>query len=148
MDPLDRIAVVSFDNTAFFKLKPRPVEEVLRKGEIEPLMNRIFAKGQTAIYDAIHMSVSQLYDKNQKTVMIVLTDGEDNSSKHSYNEVTEILKEYPNIVLNIIHIDGKLNPNIDYVQLCLNNSGEYVTIEQHEIKITVEHIFRTYYLSY
>ena len=148
MDPFDRIAVVSFDTSAYFKLKPRPIQEFIRKQEIEPLLNRIFAQGQTAIYDAIHMSVSQLHDKNQKTVMMVLTDGDDNSSKHTYNEVTEMLKEYPNIALNIIHIDGKTSPNISYQNLCTDNHGEYVIVEQHEIKITVEHIFKKYYLAY
>lgn len=147
MNPLDRMAIVTFDSEAFFKLKPRPVEEIMRKNELPGILDRIFAKGATAIYDAIHLSISQLKDKNQRTVLAVLTDGEDNSSKHSFAEVEALLKEYPNISLSIIHIDGSANPCINYKNLCLENHGEYIVIEAHQIKVTVEHIFNTYYVQ-
>jgi uncharacterized protein YegL len=143
--PLDRMAIVTFDDSPYFKLKPRPVEEILRKNELPSILDRIFAKGMTAIYDAIHLSVSQLRDKTQSTVMIVLTDGDDNSSKHSYQEVLEMLKEYPNIVLNIIHIDGVSKPNLNYQTMCVNNRGTYKTIVETEIEITIKTIFKTYY---
>jgi Mg-chelatase subunit ChlD len=145
MNLLDRMAIVTFDTGAYFKLKPRPVEEILRKNELTPILQRIFAQGGTAIYDAIHLSVSQLHDKNQRTVLLVLTDGDDNSSKHSYADVMELLKAYPNIVLNIVHIGDNSMPNINYQNLCVQYKGEYRVILEHEIKITVEHIFNTYY---
>lgn len=34
MKPNDRISLIAFDTSAFFKLRPRPVEEVMRKQEL------------------------------------------------------------------------------------------------------------------
>ena len=146
MDPLDRMAIITFDTNPYFKLKPRPVEEILRKKELESILDRIFADGLTAIYDAIYLAVSQLHNKNQRTTILVLTDGEDNSSKHSYDEVTKMLTEYPNITLSIIHVDEYNKPNSNYINLCSQNRGKYVLIKETEIKITVEHLFNTFYI--
>lgn len=60
MDVLDRMAIITFDSSAFFKLKPRPVEEIIRKKELEPILKKIFAQGSTALYDAINMAVLEI----------------------------------------------------------------------------------------
>lgn len=147
MNPRDRMAIITFNTDAYFKLKPRPVDEILRRQELEPILDRIFASGATAIYDAIHLAISQLRDKNQKNVILVLTDGEDNSSKHTIVEVQGLMKEYPNVSLNIIHIDGKTKPCIDYQDLCQSYRGEYLVIEEKEIVVTVQYVFKKYYLK-
>jgi Mg-chelatase subunit ChlD len=144
MPPNDRIAVVAFDDGAFFKLRPHPVEMIRRKGEIPGLLDRIFAKGRTALYDAIWIGVEQLYDKSRKTLMLVLTDGEDNSSKHTHQEVLDLLGKYTNIELNIIHIDGSGVINDKYKELC-RDRGTYTVIEETKIVTEVTMIFRTYY---
>jgi len=150
MSPLDRLSIVTFDSQAFFKLKPRAVEEILRKGELETILGPIFARGNTALYDAIHLTVSQIFDKTQQTVVIVLTDGEDNSSRKTYAQVLEMLKEYPSISLHIVHIDGSRRPIPAYAQLCaVTHNGEYTQIEVEEtvIKVTIEKIVKKYYLT-
>lgn len=145
MSKTDRIAIITFDSSAFFKLKPRVVEQIIRQNELPPLLDRIFARGLTALYDAIHLAITQIRDKNQKTILNVLTDGEDNSSKHSYKEVLDLLKEFPHLSLNIIHIDGKLNPNTNYATLCSSNSGQYVSIDSTEIEKTVIEMYTVSY---
>jgi len=142
----DRIAVITFDTQAFFKLKPRPVEQIRRQQEMQPLMDRIFAKGATAIWDAIYMGVSQLRDKNKKTLMIVLTDGEDNSSKHTYAECLALVQGCPGVTLSIIHIDGVLNPNEQYKVMSQEGRGDYVLVEETEITITIRSVFKKFYV--
>lgn len=140
----DRIAIISFDTNAYFKLKPRPVGQIRKQQELEPLLNRIFARGCTAIWDAIYMEVSQLRDKNKKTLMIVLIDGEDNSSSHTYQQRLDLVNECPGVILNIIHINGNGPKNPQYKNIC-KKRGKYKIIVETEIKITLTKVFRKYY---
>lgn len=128
----DRLAIITFDKNAFFKLKPRSVGQIRRQQELESLLDRIYATNLTAIWDAIYLAVSQLRNKDRKTIITVLTDGEDNSSTHTYQEVLDLVKQYSNIVLNIVHVDEKVNDK--YSELCLKR-GSYKNVKENNLKI-------------
>jgi Ca-activated chloride channel family protein len=50
--------------------------------------------GRTAVYDAVYMGLDQMKKaKNEKKALILITDGEDNSSRYSTSEVREYAKE-------------------------------------------------------
>lgn len=133
-DPDERMAIISFDTTAHFRLKPRPIGQILRQNELPTLLNNIRCFGMTAIYDAIYMAVSNIWDKDKRTRIVVLTDGEDNSSGHSLDQVLELIAGYPNISLDIIHVDGKnARKNETYELLCRRSNGEYILIKEEEI---------------
>jgi len=52
------------------------------------------AGGRTALYDAVYMGLDQIKrGKNEKRALILITDGEDNSSRYSPAEVREFAKE-------------------------------------------------------
>lgn len=52
------------------------------------------AGGRTAVYDAVYMGLDQMKGgKNEKKALIMITDGEDNSSRYSISEVREFAKE-------------------------------------------------------
>jgi Ca-activated chloride channel family protein len=52
------------------------------------------AGGRTALYDAVYMGLDQIKrGKNEKKALILITDGEDNSSRYSPAEVREFAKE-------------------------------------------------------
>ncbi|MBZ5498264.1 MAG: VWA domain-containing protein [Acidobacteriia bacterium] len=52
------------------------------------------AGGRTAVYDAVYMGLDQIKaGKNEKKALILITDGEDNSSRYSISEVREFAKE-------------------------------------------------------
>jgi Ca-activated chloride channel family protein len=51
-------------------------------------------KGRTALYDAIYLGLEKMNGgKNEKKALIVITDGEDNSSRYTFKEVKEYVKE-------------------------------------------------------
>ena len=135
----DRLAIITFDDQAFFKLRPRPVEQIKRQQELPALLERIFAQGRTALYDAIFLAVTQIRDKEMKTVINVLTDGEDNSSSHSLSEIHALVAQFPNIRLNIIHIGDTAIPQ--YQELCAAHSGHYALIAEIEIKVRFTALF-------
>ena len=134
----DRMAIISFDTHAYFKLKPRPVGEIKRKGELPGILDRIFAEGRTALYDAIQLAVTQIRDKEVRTVINVLTDGEDNSSHITLDAVEAMVEQYPKITLNIIHIGS--TPNPPYQKLC-ETRGQYHLITQVDLSITLKSVF-------
>jgi Ca-activated chloride channel homolog len=52
------------------------------------------AGGRTALYDAVYMGLDQVRGgRNEKKALILITDGEDNSSRYSIAEVREFAKE-------------------------------------------------------
>jgi len=62
-----------------------------------PLLNDTAVQkpgGRTAIYDALYMGLDMIKrGKNDKKALILITDGEDNSSRYSPSEVREFAKE-------------------------------------------------------
>lgn len=58
---------------------------------------QLHAEGQTALYDALHNAVQQLSAKDEgepvRRVIILLSDGEDNWSRHSAGEVVEAAQQ-------------------------------------------------------
>jgi len=51
-------------------------------------------KGRTALYDAVYFGLEKVRDaRHQKKALIVITDGEDNSSRYTFSEVKEFVKE-------------------------------------------------------
>ncbi len=133
MQPHDRISVISFDTNAFIKMRPHPVRKV--KKELPDLMSRIFAGGATALYDAIVLGYGQIENPDNKTMMFVLTDGEDNSSKSNYNQVMELAKKFPNIQLHIIHIGNDTSVSVgEYAKLCEQTRGEYKVVKEAELE--------------
>jgi uncharacterized protein YegL len=121
LDIRDRIALITFDDKAFFKLHPHPVEKILRQNELPGILDKIFARGQTALYDAIKLSIDQIRDKSKRVIFNVLTDGEDNSSNTGVDELKRLLNTYPNIRINFVEI-GK--ESAAYKMLC-HNIGIY-----------------------
>lgn len=73
------------------------------------------------------MAVEQVQDKDRQTLIIVLTDGEDNASKHSHVEVLEMIKQYPNI-----HVDNSGIHNPYYALLC-QDRGKYNVIDYQNL---------------
>lgn len=128
----DRMALVTFDTSAYFKLKPRAVGQLRRQDEIDALVGRIFTKGCTAIWDAICMSIKQVRDKTRHTIMTVLTDGEDNSSRHTYDDVLALLDAYPNVHLSIVHVGPTDNEH--YVETARRGRGVYRLADELQLR--------------
>jgi len=52
------------------------------------------AKGMTAMYDAVYLGLEKLKEgSNPKKALLLITDGEDNHSRYTYQNVKEFVKE-------------------------------------------------------
>ena len=51
-------------------------------------------RGQTALYDAVYLGLEKMKEaRNDRKALILITDGEDNSSRYSPSEVKELARE-------------------------------------------------------
>jgi VWFA-related protein len=64
--------------------------------------------GRTALYDAVYLGLQEIKGaRNEKKALILITDGEDNSSRYSSSEVREFAKE-SDVQIYAIGEEGKL----------------------------------------
>jgi Ca-activated chloride channel family protein len=79
--------------------------------------------GRTAMYDAVYMGLDQIKDaKNEKKALIIITDGEDNSSRYSPSEVREFAKE-SDVQIYAIGEEGKLGYGRSEIQSLVSMTG-------------------------
>lgn len=77
----DEVFVVNFNDEAFLDL-PHGKDFTNNTAEMEEALTRIDSRGGTAMRDAVRMSIDHLKEKGHrdKKVLVVITDGNDNSS--------------------------------------------------------------------
>jgi Ca-activated chloride channel family protein len=79
--------------------------------------------GRTALYDAVYMGLDQIKGgKNEKKALILITDGEDNSSRYSAAEVREFAKE-SDVQIYGIGEEGKLGYGRTEIQNIVGLTG-------------------------
>jgi Ca-activated chloride channel homolog len=79
--------------------------------------------GQTALYDAVYMGLDHIKSgKNEKKALILITDGEDNSSRYSPTEVREFAKE-SDVQIYGIGEEGKLGYGRSEIQNIVGLTG-------------------------
>lgn len=65
-----------------------------RSEEIQVQVSISNPKGRTAVYDALYLGLEKMREARQeKKALIIITDGEDNSSRYTFNELKEFAKE-------------------------------------------------------
>jgi uncharacterized protein with von Willebrand factor type A (vWA) domain len=135
----DRVGVYTFDSNVFCRMSLRPVGQVLRQQEIEQIEARVLTQGGTAIYDAIVKAVSDIRDPTRRSIVIAVTDGEDNMSRSTLAQALACT-DNPNISVHIIQIGGQRNAS--YQQLA-RAKGTYAIVESTTIVTTVVQTFTT-----
>ena len=79
--------------------------------------------GRTALYDAVYLGLDQIKKaKNEKKALILITDGEDNSSRYSAAEVREFAKE-SDVQIYAIGEEGKLGYGRSEIQNIVGLTG-------------------------
>ena len=87
--PSDEYFLIAFNNRAQLLLdRTRDGEAVLQKLQlVEPKRN-------TALYDAVYLGVDRVtHGAHQKRALLIISDGQDNSSRYNFNEVRRAMKE-------------------------------------------------------
>ena len=114
-NPQDQMFVVNFDDRVSFGL-PADVPFTDRKDQLQLALSEIQTIGQTALYDGIAAALEHLKLGNRdKKVLILISDGGDNASKHSLAQVIDMAKQSAAIIYAIgifDEQDGDQNPAV------------------------------------
>jgi Ca-activated chloride channel family protein len=88
-DPRDEYFLVGFNE------RSRLIQDFTPSSEsIQNQVSFASPKGRTALYDAIYLGLEKMSGaKNDKKALIVITDGEDNTSRYTFREVKEFVRE-------------------------------------------------------
>ena len=86
-NPEDQMFVVSFNENVSFGL-PDDVPFTDKEAQLRAALSKIAADGRTALYDAVAAALEHLKKGNRdKKVLIVISDGGDNASKHNLAQI-------------------------------------------------------------
>src|SRR6516162_8789300 len=93
-NPGDEVFVVNFNDEAFLDL-PHGKDFTSDIKEMEEALTRIDSRGGTAMRDAIRMSIDHVKEKahKDKKVLVVVTDGNDNSSVISLENLVKAAQQ-------------------------------------------------------
>ena len=114
-NPEDQMFVINFNEHISYGL-PANIPFTDRKDQLQLALAAIKTIGETALYDAIALAIDHLKQgKCDKKVLIVISDGGDNASKHSLAQVMEMAKKSDAIMYAIgifDEQDGDQNPGV------------------------------------
>lgn len=100
--PSDEYFLIAFNSRAQLLLdRTRDGEAVLRK------LTLVEPRNNTALYDAVYLGVERVTrGAHQKKAMLIISDGQDNSSRYNFGEVRRLLKESDVVVYAVGIISG------------------------------------------
>lgn len=101
--PSDEYFLIAFNSRAQLLLdRTRDGEAVLRK------LTLVEPKNNTALYDACYLGIERVTSgTRQKKAMLIISDGQDNSSRYNFGEVRRLLKESDVVVYAVGIMDGR-----------------------------------------
>ena len=125
-NPMDQMFVVTFNEKVSFAL-PDNIPFTDDVVQLRTALSRISANGETALYDAVAAALQHLKNANRdKKVLIVISDGGDNASKHNLSQIRTMAGN-PDAIIYTIGIfdeqDADKNPHV-LRQLAKDTGGE------------------------
>ena len=98
-NPQDEAFVVNFNDDFYLDLDKDFSNSI---PELKEALERIDARGSTALYDAIIGSLDHLKKgKKEKKVLLVVTDGEDNTSRNSLEKTIREIQKTDTVIYTI-----------------------------------------------
>jgi Ca-activated chloride channel family protein len=89
-NPEDETFIVNFDDSAYLEQ-----DFTSSIGDLIDALENIDARGETALYDALYLAAEKVTKdgKKDKKALLLISDGEDNTSKYGINKVIEALRQ-------------------------------------------------------
>jgi Ca-activated chloride channel family protein len=115
-DALKHFIETSHDGDEYFLIGFNQRSQVLldRTRDSDALLTKLTyvqTKGQTALYDACYLGVEKVTrGTHPKRALLIISDGQDNSSRYTFSELRRILKE-TDVLIYAIGITDPGNPN-------------------------------------
>jgi Ca-activated chloride channel family protein len=106
----DEYFLIGFNNRAQLLLdRTRDSDSLLEK------LTFVQTKGQTALYDATYLGVERVArGTHPKRAILLISDGQDNSSRYTFTELRRLLKESDVIIYAVGIVDGHDDSQLGY----------------------------------
>ncbi len=123
-NPQDEMFVVNFNENVSFGL-PENTPFTDQVDQLEIALSKVSAGGETALYDAIAAGLEHLKQSHRdKRVLIVLSDGADNASKHKKSEILAMAESSEAIIYTIgLFDEGDPDQHFDVLKQLANAAG-------------------------
>ena len=106
-NPQDQVFVVNFNDIYYLDT---PGDFATNIEELKSALDKIDSRGGTALYDAVYASLDHLKLGNRdKKVLLVISDGEDNASRYTFEELFAYAQK-ANAVIYAIGLLGQQEP--------------------------------------
>lgn len=106
-NPYDQVFVVNFNDAYYVDT---PGEFAANMQELRSALDKIDSRGGTALYDAVVASLDHLkLGKHDKKTLLVITDGEDNSSTYTLPQTIERAEKSNAVIYTIGLLGGDEN---------------------------------------
>lgn len=101
--PSDEYFLIAFNNRAQLLMdRSRDGEAVLSK------LTLVSPRANTALYDAVYLGVDRVTrGTHQKKALLIISDGQDNSSRYNFGEVRRLMKESDVVTYAVGINDGR-----------------------------------------
>jgi VWFA-related protein len=106
-NPQDQVFVVNFNDVYYLDT---PGDFASNIEELKAALDKIDSRGGTALYDSVYASLDHMKLGNRdKKVVLVITDGEDNASRYTFEELVRYLQK-GNAVVYTVGLLGSAEP--------------------------------------
>jgi VWFA-related protein len=106
-NPQDQVFVVNFNDVYYLDT---PGDFASNIEDLKSALDKIDSRGGTALYDAVYASLDHVkLGSRDKKVLMVITDGEDNASRYSFEELLTYAQK-SNAVIYTIGLLGSEEP--------------------------------------
>jgi VWFA-related protein len=151
-NPDDEMFIVNFNELVTLGL---PIDKPFTNdpNELQRAISRTPAYGQTALYDAIGVAINRLQrGRREKKVLIVISDGGDNASRRTVDQVLKMAGQSRAIIYTIGTFDAEdedANPRV-LRRLARTTGGEAFFPEHHQAVVElcerIAHDIRNQYI--
>lgn len=108
-------------------------------------IDMISTEGETALYDAIYAGIQNTYRLSGSRCVIVFTDGRENASSHSYDEVVSAA-ESTGIPVYIIGVGADVDTS-ELTALATGCSGQYYAVDASNLDTVLGDVYWSIYQS-
>ncbi len=98
-NPQDQVFVVNFNDVSYLDT---PGDFATNIEDLNAALNKIDSRGGTALRDAVYTSIDHMKLGNRdKKVLLVITDGEDNASRYTFEELLAHAQKSDTVIFSI-----------------------------------------------
>ncbi|MGA7615362.1 MAG: VWA domain-containing protein [Thermoanaerobaculia bacterium] len=119
--PGDRVSIFAIRSAATREL-PLTSDLALARSKLQNLR----ADGKTALYDGIEAAIRELENEKNRRAIVLLSDGDDNSSFATFDEVAKKVRTTAIPIYSIAFGDDDTNQPIDRLKILSEDTGAFM----------------------